>query len=97
MKNSMNDSNIKDKVEAADQEAVNSKIEETLQWLDANQMAETDEFEAKMKELQETCDPIMVKVHQSGGGGAPGAEEGMPGSGMPGAEGAPPTDIPEVD
>jgi len=93
MKNSMNDSNIKDKVEAADQEAVNSKIEETLQWLDANQMAEKDEFEAKMKELQETCDPIMVKVHQAGGG-APGAEGGMPGA--PDAA-APPTDIPEVD
>merc|ERR1712066_1170210 len=57
MKNSMNDSNIKDKIEEEDQKTVNEKIDETLQWLDTNQMAEKDEFEAKMKELQETCDP----------------------------------------
>jgi L1 cell adhesion molecule like protein len=96
MKNSMNDSNIKDKIEADDQETVNKKIDESLQWLDSNQMAEKDEFEAKMKELQEVCDPIMVKVHQAGG--AAGAPGGMPGGpDMPGAEGATPTDIPEVD
>jgi L1 cell adhesion molecule like protein len=77
MKNSMNDSNIKDKIEADDQETVNKKIDESLQWLDSNQMAEKDEFEAKMKELQEVCDPIMVKVHQAGG--AAGAPGGMPG------------------
>jgi len=93
MKNSMNDSNIKDKIEAGDQETVTKAIEEALQWLDNNQMAEKDEFDAKMKELQEVCDPIMVKVHQqSGAGGMPGGAE-MPGGGMP--EGA--TDIPEVD
>jgi len=96
MKNSMNDSNIKDKIEADDQETVTKKIDEVLQWLDSNQMAEKDEFEAKMKELQEVCDPIMVKVHQAGG--AAGAPGGMPGGpDMPGAEGATPTDIPEVD
>lgn len=90
MKNSMNDSNIKDKIEASDAEAANKAIDEALQWLDNNQMAEKDEFDAKMKELQGVCDPIMVKVHQgAGAGGMPGAEAG----GMP--EG--PTDIPEVD
>jgi len=93
MKNSMQDSNIKDKIEATDQETVSKAIEEALQWLDNNQMAETDEFDAKMKELQEVCDPIMVKVHQQGGAG------GMPGGDMPSGDipeaGA--TDIPEVD
>jgi len=88
----MQDSNIKDKIEAADQETVTKAIEEALQWLDNNQMAEKDEFDAKMKELQEICDPIMVKVHQQGGGGMPGGD--MPAGGMPEA-GA--TDIPEVD
>jgi L1 cell adhesion molecule like protein len=96
MKNSMNDSNIKDKIEAADQETVSTKIDETLQWLDNNQMAEKDEFEAKMKELQEVCDPIMVKVHQAGGA-AGGADGGMPGAPDMGADPAGAGDIPEVD
>jgi len=94
MKNSMQDSTMKDKIDAADQETVTKAIDETLQWLDNNQMAEKDEFEAKQKELQEICDPVMVKVHQQGG--AAGGEGGMPG-GMPGATPEAPTDIPEVD
>merc|ERR1719335_1858358 len=52
MKNSMNDANIKDKIPEGDKATVDKAIEETLQWLDSNQMAEKDEFEAKMKELQ---------------------------------------------
>lgn len=36
-----------------------------------NQLAEADEFEDKMKELEALCNPIISKMYQ-GGGGAPG-------------------------
>jgi len=92
MKNSMNDENIKGKLEASDIEQVNTAIDETLQWLDNNQMAEKEEFDSKQKEIEEICTPIMTKVHQAGG--MPGA-----GAGMPEADGGMPAggDIPEVD
>jgi L1 cell adhesion molecule like protein len=87
MKNSLNDLK-EDKIDASDKEAVTKAVDETLQWLDSNQLAEKDEFEAKMKELQDLINPIMTKVHQAGQQqGAPGA--GMPAGGNPYAGGMP--------
>merc|ERR1712019_320284 len=74
-------------------------VQEDLDWLDKNQMAEKDEFEAKQKELEGTVNPIMMKVYQAaGGGGMP--EGGMPGGGdfggaAPGGGGGP--TVEEVD
>ena len=70
-------------------------MQETLDWLDKNQLAEKDEFEAKQKELEGVVNPIMMKVYQAAGG-AP--EGGMPGGGMGGAPagGSGPT-VEEVD
>jgi len=86
MRNSINDDKLKDKVEPADKEAIEAAITEATEWLDANQLAEKDEFDGKMKEVEAICNPIMTKIYQAGGG-APGGEGGMPD--MSGAGGAP--------
>ena len=64
-------------------------LQETLDWLDRNQLAEKEEFEAKTKEIEGVCNPIMMKIYQSGGaGGMPGAGgPGFPGAGAEGAAG----------
>merc|ERR1712216_1057694 len=49
--------------------------EETLEWLDDNQEAEKEEFEAKQKELEQIANPIIQKVYQAGAGGAGGEPE----------------------
>jgi len=87
LKNSI-EGDLKEKLEDADKEAINKKIDETLQWLESNQLAEKEEFDAKQKELEAVSNPIMMKAYQAGG--APG---GMPG-GMPGAEGFPDMNAP---
>merc|ERR1719262_1263643 len=75
MRNTLNEEKLKEKFEEA--------VQDTLDWLDKNQLAEKDEFEAKQKELEGVVNPIMMKVYQAaGGGGMP--EGGMPGGGMPG-------------
>merc|ERR1712224_594132 len=84
MRNSINDEKLKDKIDAADKETIEKAINDATSWLDSNQSAEKDEYDAKQKELEGICNPIMMKLYQ-GAGGAPG---GMPG-GMPGAGGAP--------
>merc|ERR1711898_22264 len=62
-------------------------VQDTLDWLDKNQLAEKDEFEAKQKELEGVVNPIMMKVYQAAGGDG----GGMPGGGMPDfGGGAPP-------
>jgi L1 cell adhesion molecule like protein len=84
MRNSM-DGDLKDKFEEGDKEKIEEAVKEALDWLDKNQMAEKDEFDAKQKEVEAIANPIMMKVYQQAGGG----EGGMPG-GMPGAEGGMP-------
>ena len=84
MRNTLNEEKLKDKFEGGDKEKIESAVQETLDWLDKNQLAEKDEFEAKQKELEGVVNPIMMKVYQAaGGGGMP--EGGMPGGGMGGA------------
>merc|ERR1712023_562197 len=99
MRNSINDEKLRDKIDAADKETIEKAINDTTSWLDSNQSAEKEEFEAKQKELEGVCNPIMMKVYQGAGGGMPGADGmpggGMPGGGMPGADGGPTID--EVD
>merc|ERR1712226_347280 len=96
MRNSLSDDKLKDKFEAGDKEAIEKAVQETLDWLDKNQLAEKDEFEAKQKELEGVVNPIMMKVYQAAGGSGSMPEDGgMPG-GMPGGGGGGPT-VEEVD
>merc|ERR1712054_705270 len=87
MRNSINDEKLKDKIDAADKETIEKAINDTTSWLDDNQTAGKDEYDAKQKELEGICNPIMMKLYGGGAGGMPG---GMPGGGMPG--GAPGAD-----
>merc|ERR1711959_797803 len=61
MRNSVNDEKMAGKLEAADKETIEKAVSETTDWLDANQMGEKDEYEAKQKELESICNPIMMK------------------------------------
>jgi L1 cell adhesion molecule like protein len=62
MRNSMRDANVGGKLSAEDKSTVERAVEEAIAWLDANQMAEQDEFEDKLKELESTCQPIVSKA-----------------------------------
>ncbi|XP_023299277.2 heat shock protein 70 [Lucilia cuprina] len=43
--------------------------EDTIKWLDANTLAEKEEYEDKMNSLTKLCTPIMTKLHNGGGAG----------------------------
>merc|ERR1719160_2344780 len=45
LRSSLDDEKFKDKIEAADKEAMEKAIQDALDWLERNQMAEKDEFE----------------------------------------------------
>ncbi|CAG9861013.1 unnamed protein product [Phyllotreta striolata] len=60
-----------DKLSPEDKKLVQDKCSAVLSWLDANQLAEKDEYEHKLKELQQECSPIMMKLHQGGQSSAP--------------------------
>merc|ERR1712178_435770 len=74
LKNTLEDEEkgIADKLSEEDKEKVEEAVKETLEWLDDNQEAEKEEFEAKQKELEQIANPIIQKVYQAGAGGAAG-------------------------
>merc|ERR1719324_1220133 len=98
MRNTLQEEKLQDKFEDGDKDKIEKAVQEALDWLDKNQLAEKDEFEAKQKELEGIVNPIMMKVYQAaGGGGMP--EGGMPGGGFGGgaAPGAGGPTVEEVD
>ncbi|CAN7946457.1 unnamed protein product [Ixodes pacificus] len=68
-----------DKLEASDKEKVLSKCEEVINWIDRNTLAEKDEYDDKMKDMQQVCAPIMTKLHQGAGQQAPPNQGGAAG------------------
>merc|ERR1711973_670999 len=87
MKSTMDEEKVKSAISESDKKNVEDKCDECIKWLDANQMAEKDEYEEKQKEVEQVCNPIIQNLYQGAGGGAPG---GMPGGVLPGGPGAPP-------
>merc|ERR1719245_1476678 len=83
LRNSISEEKLQDKFESGDKEKIESAVQDALDWLDKNQLAEKEEFEAKQKEIEGTVNPIMMKVYQAAGGA------GMPEGGMPGGPAAP--------
>merc|ERR1712188_95062 len=73
MKNTLSDSEkgVADKIGDDDKETIEKALEEANEWLDDNQEAEKDDFEEKLKEVQDACSPIISKVYKESGG-APG-------------------------
>jgi L1 cell adhesion molecule like protein len=77
LRNSVRDS-LQDKLDESDKGALEQAIQDTIDWLDQHEAAETDEYEAQQKVLEEVARPIMAKAYQQGGGGGQG-QGPMPG------------------
>ncbi|RXG53667.1 Heat shock 70 kDa protein 1 [Armadillidium vulgare] len=97
IKSTIEDDKVKDKIPESDRNKVMTSCNETIKWLDQNQLAEKEEFQHKQKELESIVNPIITKMYQGAGGGA----GGMPGScgmesGFSGASSRGPT-VEEVD
>lgn len=66
-----------DKLSTQDKEGVSKACDESLKWLDSNSLAEREEYEAKMKDLQKLCTPVMTKLHGGSQDGPPKANAGQ--------------------
>jgi heat shock protein 1/8 len=73
MKQTVEDEKVSGKIGAEDKTKILDAINSTLKWLDANQTAEKDEYEHKLKEVEKVCGPIVTKMYQ-GANGKPNSE-----------------------
>ncbi|BBN01556.1 heat shock 70kDa protein 1/6/8 [Marchantia polymorpha subsp. ruderalis] len=71
MRNTIKDEKIASSLQAADKKKIEEAVEAAIEWLDNNQLAEADEFDDKMKELESICNPIIARMYQGGAGGPP--------------------------
>ena len=92
MRNTLGEEKVASALSPEDKETVNKAVDEAIQWVDANQTAEKDEFEHRLKELEGVCNPIITKMYQGGAGGA-----GAPPPGAGGEGGGAGPKIEEVD
>ena len=60
IKSMLSDEKIKDSFSTENKEKVEKEISDTLAWLESNTTAEKEEYEAKLKEFNETVQPLMV-------------------------------------
>jgi L1 cell adhesion molecule like protein len=75
LKNTVKNEDIK--LSEEDKKKIEDAANASLAWLEGNQAADKDEFEAKKEELSKISNPIIQAMYQNGGGGAPGMP-GMP-------------------
>ena len=76
LKNSLEDEEkgIADKISEEDKESMEEAIKEALEWLDDNQEADKEDYEAKQKELENIANPIMQQAYAQDGD-EPGDED----------------------
>lgn len=72
MKSTIEDK-LGDKVGDEEKETVKTAVDDALEWLDDNQDAEEDDYREKLKEVEDTCSPIVSAAYQAGGG--PGGDD----------------------
>merc|ERR1719221_970469 len=94
LKSSLDNEEIKTKLSSEELSGAQSALEDALKWMDANQLAEKEEFEDKQKELERMSKPIMSKIYGGQAGESCGQQQQRSTSNSNG--GAGPT-IEEVD
>jgi len=78
LRNTLDDPNMQGKLSGDDSSMLKDRISSTLQWIDENtqNLASKDEYERRLKELEQIANPIIQKLYQQGGGPQQGG--GMP-------------------
>uniref|UniRef100_J3L0X4 Uncharacterized protein n=1 Tax=Oryza brachyantha TaxID=4533 RepID=J3L0X4_ORYBR len=60
-----------DAMEAEEKEKVEEAVREAYEWMDSNQDAGKDDYDEKLRELEDVCNPVMSAVYQRSGRASP--------------------------
>ena len=74
-RNAVREDKVKESLGADTVKEVEAWVQEGIDWLEAHQDAEKDEFAEKQKLYEEKIRPVMTKMYENAG--SPGAESGV--------------------
>ncbi|CAM9911522.1 unnamed protein product [Ectocarpus fasciculatus] len=77
MRNTINEEKVASRLDEAAKTTIETKISETIAWLDANQNSEKEEYEEKKKKVEAVCNPIIRNI-VAGAGGMPDMGDAVP-------------------
>uniref|UniRef100_A0A803P719 Heat shock protein 70 n=1 Tax=Cannabis sativa TaxID=3483 RepID=A0A803P719_CANSA len=63
MRNTIKDEKIAGQLHPDDKHKIEKAMNQAIEWLDGNQLAEVDELQDKLKELEGVCNPIIAKLY----------------------------------
>ncbi|KAG7472514.1 hypothetical protein MATL_G00109650 [Megalops atlanticus] len=66
MKSSVEDEKMKGKISEDERKKVIDKCNQAISWLENNQLADKEEYEHQLKELEKVCNPVITKLYQGG-------------------------------
>lgn len=66
---------LSDKIDSDDKEKIETALKEALEWLDDNVNGEKEDFDEKLKEVEDVCNPIIRQVYEKSGGSSADDEE----------------------
>ena len=69
-RNTIREDKVKDAIGEDGVKSTEDVIQEGLDWLAANESAETDAFKEKQKEMEDKIRPVLMKLYQGAGAGA---------------------------
>merc|ERR1712179_170360 len=74
LKNTLEDDEkgLADSLSAEDKKELQDMIDETLDWMDENPEADKEDYDEKLKEVEQVANPIMRNLYAGGGGGDDG-------------------------
>lgn len=65
-KSAVQDEKVKGQISEEDRKKLIEKCDETISWLENNQLADKEEYQHQQKELEKVCNPIISKLYQGG-------------------------------
>ncbi|KAI3359957.1 hypothetical protein L3Q82_013836, partial [Scortum barcoo] len=66
MKSTVQDDSLKGEISEEDRKKLTEKCDETISWLENNQLADKEEYQHQQKELEKVCNPVISKLYQGG-------------------------------
>ncbi|KAG7266464.1 hypothetical protein CRUP_029423 [Coryphaenoides rupestris] len=66
VKSSLQEDRLKERVSEEDRKKVEEKCKQVILWLESNQLAEKEEYEHQLKDLEYLCNPIISRLYQQG-------------------------------